>query len=163
MESSSAVDPRRVDKKKEYPALLDELLRSAGIDTPKKITVTPELVRFLGPSGAMMLNQILYWHVRGNKSKGFFKSDAAWSKELGLKRSAIIGARATLEAMQIIQTPVKKTATGAPTNHYKLDFERLKTQFSYFMTVPPNKWDQILKTYKVAPAKKRVAVGRSVA
>ena len=158
----SAAQNTRVGGKKEYPALLDELLRSAGIDTPKKITLTPELVRFVGCTAAMMLNQILYWHVRGNKTKGFYKSDVEWNKELGLERSSIISSRRLLEAMQIIRTDVKK-ARGAPTNHYKLDFEHLKRQFSYFMTVPTPKWKRILRTYKTAPGKKQPVVARSAA
>lgn len=157
MESPNAPDGKRIVGKKEYPVLLDELLRSVGIDTPKKITVTPELVRFVGANAALMLNQIMYWHVRGNKTKGFFKSDVDWKKELGLKRSAIMSARSRLETMEIVRTEVKK-ARGAPTNYYKLDFDQLKRQFSVFMTVSTAQWEQILKTYKPAASKKAMAV-----
>ena len=161
MNSSSLVEDKRVGGKREYASLLDELLRSGGIDSPKKITVTAELVRFVGCNAALMLNQILYWSVRGNKTKGFFKSDRDWSKELGLKRSAIISARSRLEAMQIVKTTVKQTPRGTPTNHYKLDFEELKRLFSLFLTLPARNWEQILKSYKPIETKKQTGVVQS--
>ena len=110
MEATSAVDSNRVVKK-EYPPLLDELLRSGGIDSPKKIAVTAELVRLVGCSAALMLAQILYWWARRSPAD-FYKSDADWERELGLKRCRIITARERLEAMEIIKLKVRKAGMG---------------------------------------------------
>jgi hypothetical protein len=151
MQSIGSLDAKRDGKgqNKKYPSLLDDLLKVSGDGT--KIIMSPELARFVGSANtAIMLSQILYWHVRTkNQSRRFFKSDKEWQKELSQSRHAVRASRSLLEEMQLIRTVLKK-AKGAPTTHYQCDWEQLQKMWGSFMSVSPEQWKETVKEYKAA-------------
>jgi len=71
---------------------------------------------------ALFLSQCVYWSDRG-RDGWFYKSASEWEDELGLSSYQVRRCIKSLAAY--IQTDVRK-ANGAPTTHYKVDFEELR-------------------------------------
>jgi len=151
MQSIGSLDAKREGnvQNRKYPSLLDHLLKVGSDGT--KVIMSPELARFVGSANtAMMLSQILYWHVRTKtQSRRFFKSDKEWQRELSQSRHTVRASRALLEEMRLIHTVLKK-AKGAPTTHYQCDWEYLEKMWGYFMSIPRDEWKEKLKEYKAA-------------
>lgn len=74
---------------------------------------------------ALFLSQCIYWSDKTSREDGFFyKSYQDWERETGLKRRGVDAARRDCAAF----VEVKITqANGAPTMHYRVDFDALAT------------------------------------
>lgn len=76
-------------------------------------------------NAALLLNQIVYWSDRSNRTDGFFyKTYDEWERETSLTQYQVARAVKKLKKIGILETKIKR-ANGAPTVHYKLNFELL--------------------------------------
>lgn len=74
---------------------------------------------------AALLNQIVYWSDRTNRTDGFFyKSYKEWEEEMFITERQVRSASKKLVALGVIETAVKK-ANGNPTVHYKVFMDKL--------------------------------------
>ena len=92
------------------------------------------LIDFMGDiDGALLLNQLLYWHKKGNNPEGWiYKSFKEWEREIALSEYKVNKARRKMESMGILETTVKK-ANGSPTVHYRLKVEALTDSIIKFL------------------------------
>ena len=73
--------------------------------------------------GGVFLSQVIYWSDKGKGAAGwFYKSDGEWQEETTLSRYKVRKYSAILEDRGVLETKLKK-ANGAPTTHYKFDYE----------------------------------------
>lgn len=68
---------------------------------------------------ALFLSQCIYWSDKG-RDGWFYKSDKEWLDELGLSSFQIKRIKKDLE--EYIETDIRK-ANGAPTTHYRVNFD----------------------------------------
>ncbi len=90
------------------------------------ITVPRIYIEFTGDlSTAVVLNQIVYWSDKTKRTDGFFyKSYKEWTEEICLTERQVRYAVKKLKELGFLETELKK-ANGAPTVHYKLDYDKL--------------------------------------
>ena len=90
------------------------------------ITVPRIYIEFTGDlSTAVVLNQIVYWSDKTKRTDGYFyKSYKEWTDEICLTERQIRYAVKKLKELGFLETELKK-ANGAPTVHYKLDYDKL--------------------------------------
>ena len=107
------------------------LLQMAG--QSNVITVRRPFVKFTGSlEAAMMLDQLLYWTSRSVMGGWVAKTDAEWQEELCLKRYSVRMACATLQAMKLVETEVRRF-NNFPTQHYRVKLDELNQQWSEFV------------------------------
>lgn len=84
-------------------------------------------------SAAVLLSQILYWSDRSKRSDGwFYKTYKEWEEETGLSQYQVQRISDKLKSDGILATTLKR-ANGAPTLHYRLDFDTLTTTIIDFL------------------------------
>jgi hypothetical protein len=76
-------------------------------------------------NAALLLSQCIYWSDKSNNEFGYFyKSYREWQEEIGLTQYQVSRAAAKLAGMKVLKV-IRRKAHGAPTLHYKIDFEML--------------------------------------
>lgn len=87
------------------------------------IAVPRVFVELTGDWGvAAMLNQLIYWSSKSKRSDGYiYKSVAEWEGEVGGITKYTVE---KLKDLPFVETKLMK-ANGAPTTHYKVDFDKL--------------------------------------
>lgn len=93
----------------------------------ENIVVVPKLfVKLTGDlTTAILLNQIVFYSDKSKRKDGFFyKTYKEWEEEICLTERQVRYSTKKLVASGYVETALKK-ANGAPTVHYKLDFDKL--------------------------------------
>lgn len=93
----------------------------------ENIVVVPKLfVKLTGDlTTAILLNQIVFYSDKSKRKDGFFyKTYKEWEEEICLTERQVRYSTKKLVAYGYVETALKK-ANGAPTVHYKLDFDKL--------------------------------------
>ena len=95
---------------------------------PLPITVPNYLIHYTGDaSKALYLAQLMYWCDRATRPDGFiWKKKADWEKEIGIKKKSIERYEKEFVEAGFLIIKVHKADGGFPTNHYKLDWNKLK-------------------------------------
>jgi hypothetical protein len=86
---------------------------------------------------AILLNQIIYWSDRTtcNKEGYFYKSYKDWEEELHLTEYQVKRSSNKLKEMGFLETKLFK-ANGAPTLHYKFDFDKFSESIMKKLQIP---------------------------
>lgn len=93
----------------------------------ENIVVVPKLfVKLTGDlTTAILLNQIVFYSDKSKRKDGFFyKTYKEWEEEICLTERQVRYSTKKLISYGYVETALKK-ANGAPTVHYKLDFDKL--------------------------------------
>lgn len=93
----------------------------------ENIVVVPKLfVKLTGDlTTAILLNQIVFYSDKSKRKDGFFyKTYKEWEEEICLTERQVRYSTKKLIGYGYVETALKK-ANGAPTVHYKLDFDKL--------------------------------------
>jgi hypothetical protein len=127
------------DKREAKPKtnrIVDELLTIAG--SPDKIFIPKLFVQFTGSLvAAAVLNQLLYWHERGDLPDNWtYKSDVMWSEELCISKYAAEQARKILTSMGLVKTRVRRAPNGTPMHHYQCNIPHLRKLWTQFLKDP---------------------------
>lgn len=90
------------------------------------VTIPTLYLELLGDyNTAVMLNQLIYWSDRSNRTDGFFfKSYKEWEEEIFLSQYQVKKAVDKLKKIGLVETKLKKSY-GSPTLHYKVDIEEV--------------------------------------
>ncbi|MCU4734213.1 hypothetical protein OCE56_28715 [Bacillus cereus] len=91
------------------------------------IVVVPKLfVKLTGDiTTAILLNQIVFYSDKSKRTDGFFyKTYKEWKDEICLTERQVRYSTRKLVDRGLVETVLKK-ANGAPTVHYKLDYNKL--------------------------------------
>ncbi|MBJ8054912.1 conserved phage C-terminal domain-containing protein [Bacillus cereus] len=97
------------------------------INGQENIVVVPKLfVKLTGDlTTAILLNQIVFYSDKSKRTDGYFyKSHKEWEEEICLTKRQVSYSTAKLKKMELVETKLMK-ANGAPTLHYKLDYDKL--------------------------------------
>lgn len=97
------------------------------ISGQENIIVVPKLfVKLTGDlTTAILLNQIVFYSDKSKRTDGcFYKSHKEWEEEICLTKRQVSYSTAKLKEMGLVETKLMK-ANGAPTLHYKLDYDKL--------------------------------------
>lgn len=97
------------------------------ISGQENIVVVPKLfVKLTGDlTTAILLNQIVFYSDKSKRTDGYFyKSHKEWEEEICLTKRQVSYSTAKLKEMGLVETKLMK-ANGAPTLHYKLDYDKL--------------------------------------
>ncbi len=97
------------------------------ISGQENIVVVPKLfVKLTGDlTTAILLNQIVFYSDKSKRTDGYFyKSYKEWEEEICLTKRQVSYSTAKLKEMGLVETKLMK-ANGAPTLHYKLDYDKL--------------------------------------
>lgn len=116
-----ATNCKQICKNREYQLKARKMMAAAG---RSQAVVVPSLyIALTGDmAAAAVLNQVLYWMDRSTNGDGwFYKSYADWKTETGLSEYQMRRVVGILRQFGL-QTKVKM-ANGAPTVHYRIDFE----------------------------------------
>ena len=114
----------RGDKVSNYKNIRNIIKRMSGQDNV--VTIPKIYVEFTGDlTTAVLLNQIVFYSDKSKRKDGFFyKSYKEWEKEICLTKRQVSYSTEKLKGLGILETKVMK-ANGAPTVHYKLDYDKL--------------------------------------
>ena len=90
------------------------------------VTIPSLYLELLGDyNTAVMLNQLIYWSDRSNRTDGFFfKSYKEWESEVYLSQYQVKKSIDKLKKLDLVETKLKKSY-GVPTLHYKVDMEEI--------------------------------------
>ena len=107
-----------------YKNIRNIIKRMSGQDNV--VTIPKIYVEFTGDlTTAVLLNQIVFYSDKSKRKDGFFyKSYKEWEKEICLTKRQVSYSTEKLKGLGILETKVMK-ANGAPTVHYKLDYDKL--------------------------------------
>ncbi|PGT35645.1 hypothetical protein COC97_24530 [Bacillus anthracis] len=97
------------------------------ISGQENIVVVPKLfIKLTGDlTTAVLLNQIVFYSDKSKRTDGYFyKSHKEWQEEICLTKRQVSYSTAKLKEMGLVNTKLMK-ANGAPTLHYKLDYDKL--------------------------------------
>ncbi|PEO48119.1 conserved phage C-terminal domain-containing protein [Bacillus pseudomycoides] len=97
------------------------------ISGQENILVVPKIfVKLTGDlTTAILLNQIVFYSDKSKRTDGYFyKSHKEWEEEICLTKRQVSYSTAKLKEMGLVETKLMK-ANGAPTLHYKLDYDKL--------------------------------------
>ncbi|MGA5663765.1 hypothetical protein ACPCZR_30670 [Bacillus bombysepticus] len=97
------------------------------ISGQENIVVVPKLfIKLTGDlTTAVLLNQIVFYSDKSKRTDGYFyKSHKEWQEEICLTKRQVSYSTAKLKEMGLVDTKLMK-ANGAPTLHYKLDYDKL--------------------------------------
>lgn len=92
----------------------------------RTITIPSLYIKLVGDyAAAALLNQIVFWSDKTNRTDGFFyKKYADWQEELLLSERQVRYATNKLKNLGLVETMLKK-ADGSPTLHYRVDMDKL--------------------------------------
>ena len=118
-----------------YTAIREVLNRMSG--QYNTFTVPKIYVEFTGDlTTAILLNQIVFLSDKSKRKDGFFyKTYKEWEKEICLTKRQVSYSTKKLKEMGFLETAIKK-ANGAPTLHYKLDYDKLLDSIVTFCNIP---------------------------
>ncbi|MEK4030840.1 conserved phage C-terminal domain-containing protein [Pseudobacillus sp. FSL P4-0506] len=107
-----------------YIAIRELMKKISGQDNT--ITIPKLYIELTGDlTTALVLNQIVFWSDKSKRADGFFyKSYKEWQEEVFLSERQVRYAVKKLKDNDFVSTKLKK-ANGAPTLHYKLEFDNL--------------------------------------
>lgn len=107
-----------------YKNIRNIIKRMSGQDNV--ITVPKIYVEYTGDlTTAVLLNQIVFYSDKSKRKDGFFyKTYKEWEEEICLTKRQVSYSTEKLKKLGILETEVMK-ANGAPTVHYKLDYDKL--------------------------------------
>lgn len=107
-----------------YQAMRELTRRLSGQENV--FTVPRIYVQFTGDlTTAVLLNQIVFYSDKSKRKDGFFyKTYDEWEQEICLTKRQVRYSTDKLKELGIVETKIKK-AHGAPTVHYKLDYDKL--------------------------------------
>ncbi|MFC4712264.1 conserved phage C-terminal domain-containing protein [Planococcus dechangensis] len=107
-----------------YKAMRELTRRLSGQENV--FTVPRIYVQYTGDlTTAVLLNQIVFYSDKSKRKDGFFyKTYEEWEEEICLTKRQVRYSVEKLKALGILETAIKK-ANGAPTVHYKLDYDKL--------------------------------------
>lgn len=97
------------------------------ISGQENILVVPKIfIKLTGDlTTAVLLNQIVFYSDKSKRTDGYFyKSHKEWQEEICLTKRQVSYSTAKLKEMGLVDTKLMK-ANGAPTLHYKLDYDKL--------------------------------------
>lgn len=129
---------------------IHDLIRSlAGTDN--KIVAHRTLCDYMGSlEGGVFLSQLLYWSDKG-KDGWFFKSYREWEEEIYLTEYQVKKCAKLCVERGFLETELKK-AKGAPTVHYRLDFDKFLDSILKNLGIHSEKFgngfSEISETYK---------------
>ncbi|MFC0525807.1 conserved phage C-terminal domain-containing protein [Pontibacillus salicampi] len=118
-----------------YTAIREVLNRMSG--QYNTFTVPKIYVEYTGDlTTAILLNQVVFLSDKSKRSDGFFyKSYQEWEEEICLSERQVRYSVKKLKNMGFLETSIKK-ANGAPTVHYKLDYDKLLDSILTFCQIP---------------------------
>lgn len=107
-----------------YTKIRDIIRRMSGQENV--FTVPKIYVEFTGDvTTAILLNQIVFLSDKSKRTDGFFyKTYDEWYEEICLTKRQVSYSVKKLKDMGLVETKLKR-ANGAPTVHYKLDYDKL--------------------------------------
>lgn len=107
-----------------YSKIRDIIRRMSGQDNV--FTVPKIYVEFTGDiTTAILLNQIVFLSDKSKRTDGFFyKTYDEWYEEICLTKRQVSYSVKKLKELGLVETKLKR-ANGAPTVHYKLDYDKL--------------------------------------
>jgi uncharacterized phage protein (TIGR02220 family) len=107
-----------------YTALRSIIKNFSGQDNV--VTIPKMYIEVTGDlTAALVLNQVVFWSDKSKRTDGFFyKSYKEWQEETTLTERQVRYAVNKLKEKKIVETKLKK-ANGAPTLHYKLEYDTL--------------------------------------
>lgn len=107
-----------------YKAMRELTRRLSGQENV--FTVPRIYVQYTGDlTTAILLNQIVFYSDKSSRKDGFFyKTYDEWEREICLTKRQVSYSTEKLKALGVVETKIKK-ANGAPTVHYKLDYDKL--------------------------------------
>lgn len=107
-----------------YSALRSVIKNFSGQDNV--VTIPKMYIEVTGDlTAALVLNQVVFWSDKSKRTDGFFyKSYKEWLEETTLTERQVRYAVNKLKEKKIVETKLKK-ANGAPTLHYKLEYDTL--------------------------------------
>jgi len=92
-----------------------------------------------GLEGGVFLSQIIYYSDKGKRRDGwFYKTYEEWEDELQLSAYKIKKFADQLVAMGILETTIMK-ANGAPTVHYRFDFQKFTNRILEYLRMESEK------------------------
>ncbi|WMW41382.1 hypothetical protein RE433_29025 (plasmid) [Bacillus cereus] len=97
------------------------------ISGQENILVVPKIfIKLTGDlTTAILLNQIVFYSDKSKRTDGYFyKSHKEWQEEICLTKRQVSYSTAKLKELGLVETKLMK-ANGAPTLHYKLDYDKL--------------------------------------
>lgn len=111
-------------------ALLEYIKQTSG--QSNVLTIPRIFIKLTGSlQSALFLSQCIYWSDRGGRKDGsFYKSYKEWEDETSLTRREIDNARDDCKAF--ITTELHR-ANGAPTLHYRVNFDALVDAIARFV------------------------------
>ncbi|KAA0944176.1 replication protein [Sporosarcina sp. ANT_H38] len=118
-----------------YQAIRELLKRVSGQDNV--FTVPRLYVQYAGDlTTAILLNQIVFYSDKSKRKDGFFyKTYKEWDEEICLTERQVRYSINKLKNIGIVETKLKK-ANGAPTVHYKLDYDKFVESILTFCQIP---------------------------
>lgn len=118
-----------------YQAIREMLKRVSGQDNV--FTVPRLYVEYVGDlTTAILLNQIVFYSDKSKRKDGFFyKTYKEWDEEICLTERQVRYSINKLKNIGIVETKLKK-ANGAPTVHYKLDYDKFVESILTFCQIP---------------------------
>jgi len=118
-----------------YKAIREVLNRMSG--QYNTFTVPKIYVEFTGDlTTAILLNQIVFLSDKSKRQDGYFyKTYNEWKEEICLSKRQVSYATKKLKEMGFLDTKIMK-ANGAPTVHYKLDYDKLLLSLMTFCNIP---------------------------
>lgn len=107
-----------------YSKIRDIIRRMSGQENV--FTVPKIYVEFTGDiTTAILLNQIVFLSDKSKRTDGFFyKTYDEWYEEVRLTKRQVSYSVKKLKELGLVETKLKR-ANGAPTVHYKLDYDKL--------------------------------------
>lgn len=99
------------------------------------IGVPRAFCKFMGSlEGGVFLSQVIFWSDKSKRTDGwFYKSYEEWEEETLLSQYKIGKYARKLTELGVLEVQTKK-ANGAPTCHYRLDYEKFSSLFIEFLT-----------------------------
>ncbi len=92
--------------------------------------------------GGIFLSQLIFWSDKGKRADGwFYKSYKEWQEETFLSQYKVSKYTDVLVNQGVLEIKIKK-ANGAPTLHYRFDYEKFNNLFIEFLTMDSIKISQ---------------------
>jgi hypothetical protein len=100
---------------------------------------------FMGSlEGGAFLSQLIFWCDKGKRTDGFiYKTYQEWQDDVMLSEYKVKKFSQQLVDMGILETALKR-ANGAPTIHYRFDYEKFQNQFLKFLRMDSIKTSESL-------------------